>query len=133
MESPSPRPRGTTPAFEAESEAYSLFRSGVSFLETRHPAQAAMLLARALRLEPGRNSIREALGRAEFALLHYDRAAELFAAALRDAPDNDYAQYALARCLSELGRTEEARGHLRLARALRPASDLYRRPLQGTD
>ena len=37
-----------------------------------------MVLARALRLEPCRNSIREALGRAEFALGRHDSAAALF-------------------------------------------------------
>ena len=35
-----------------------------------------MYLSRALRLEPGKNSIREALGRAEFALGHYEAAAQ---------------------------------------------------------
>jgi protein O-GlcNAc transferase len=125
---PSARP---APDFCAESEAYTLFRRGVDFLETGHPAQAAMHLRAALRLEPGRNSIRETLGRAEFAVGRYEGAAELFAAVVADAPDSDYAHYALARCLRELGRGEEARGHLRLARALRPASETYRQPLDG--
>ena len=48
-------------------------------------------------------------------------------------PDCDYAHYALARCLKALGRGEEARGHLRLARALHPACETYRRPLDGVD
>jgi tetratricopeptide (TPR) repeat protein len=113
------------PAFEAESEAYTLFARGTAFLRDHHAAQAALLLARALRLEPGRNSIREALGRAEFALGHHERAADLFAAVVTDVPDSDYAHYALGRCLLALGREDEARGHLRLARALKPDSELY--------
>lgn len=113
------------PAFEPESEAYTLFQRGLAFLRQRHAAQAAMLLSQALRLEPGRNSIREALGRAEFALGEHEQAAGRFAAIVADVPDNDYAQYALGRCLLELGRDHEARVHLRLARALRPHSDLY--------
>ena len=117
------------PAFEPESEAYSLFQRGVAFLREQHPAQAAMLLAQALRLEPGKNSIREALGRAEFALGMHEHAAARFRGVVCDAPDNDYAHYALARCLLELGRPHEARAHLRLARALRPRSDLYRKAL----
>ena len=121
------------PAFEAESEAYDLFTRGTAFLRERHAAQAAMLLRRALALEPGRNSIRESLGRAEFALGGYEVAAELFAAVLADCPDNDYAHYALGRCLVELGRDGEARAHLRLARALAPHSDLYREALTGAD
>ena len=119
------------PAFEAESEAYSLFQRGVTFLREKHPAQAAMLLDQALRLEPGKNSIREALGRAEFALGMNQQAAQRFGDVLGDAPDNDYAHYALGRCLLQLGRPDEARAHLRLACALRPQSDLYREALSG--
>jgi len=126
-------PERPAPGFCAESEAYTLFRHGVDFLEDGHPAQAAMYLARALRLEPGRNSIRETLGRAEFALGRHARAAELFGAVVADVPDCDYAHYALARCLKALGRGEEARGHLRLARALHPGCDTYRRRLDGVD
>jgi tetratricopeptide (TPR) repeat protein len=122
-----------SPEFNATSEAYSLFRRGLGFLESGHPAQAGMYLSRALRLEPGRNSIREALGRAEFALGRHTRAAGLFRAVLDDAPDNDYAHYALARCLRALGRGEEARGHLRLARALHPRCETYGAPLDGVD
>ena len=118
------------PAFEAQSEAYDLYVRGAAFLRQRHCAQAALLLARALRLEPGRNSIREALGRAEFALGRYAGAADLFAAIVADIPDNDYAHYALGRCLTALGRGEEARTHLQLARALDPLSDLYARALE---
>jgi tetratricopeptide (TPR) repeat protein len=119
------------PDFCAESEAYTLFRRGVDFLKTGHPAQAAMCLKAALRLEPGRNSIRETLGRAEYAVGRYESAAESFAAVVAEAPDSDYSHYALARCLRELGRGEEARGHLRLARALHPTSETYRQPLDG--
>ena len=121
------------PAFEAESEAYSLFQRGVTFLNERHPAQAAMLLAQALRLEPGKNSIREALGRAEFALGMHEQAAERFRDVVADAPDNDYAHYALGRCLLERGHAHEARAHLRLACALSPRSDLYRAALSALD
>ena len=126
-------PERPAPDFCAESEAYTLFRRGVDFLEEGHPAQAVMYLARALRLEPGRNSIRETLGRAEFALGRYERAADLFAAVAEDVPDCDYAHYALARCLRALGRGEEARGHLRLARALHPGCETYRQRLDGVD
>ncbi len=113
------------PAFEPESEAYSLFRRGQRFLDERHPGPAALLLERALGLEPGRDSIRESLGRACFALGRYERAAELFGAIVAAAPDNDYARYALGRCLVAAGRGEEALAHLRLACALRPGKRLY--------
>ena len=117
------------PGFQNHSEAYALFRRGSRFLDRGHPGQAAELLERALALEPGRNSIREALGRALFALGQTERAATQFEAIVRDVPDNDYAQYALGRCLVKLGRGEEGRGRLRLAAALAPASGLYREAL----
>jgi protein O-GlcNAc transferase len=126
-------PERRTPDFCDESEAYTLFCRGVEFLEGGHPAQAVMYLSRALRLEPGRNSIRETLGRAEFAVGHYERAADLFDQVVAEVPDCDYAHYALARCLRLLGRGEEARGHLRLARALHPQCAAYRERLDGVD
>ncbi len=121
------------PAFEEQSEAYTLFTRATAFLEGRHPGQAAQLLERALALEPGRNSIREALGRALFALGETERAAAQFEAIVADVPDNDYAQYALGRCLVKLGRREEGRGRLRLAAALAPGRRLYAEALGGGD
>ena len=121
------------PEFNESSEAYSLFRRGVGFLDGGHPAQAAMYLTRALRLEPGRNSIRETLGRAEFALGRFERAAALFREVVEATPDSDYAHYALSRCLRLIGNGEEARGHLRLARALHPRSQTYRKRVDGLD
>jgi protein O-GlcNAc transferase len=122
-----------TPDFCDESEAYTLFCRGAGFLEDGHPAQAVMYLSRALRLEPGKNSIRETLGRAEFALGRYDLAAQRFREVVAEVPDSDYAHYALARCLRLLGRGEEARGHLRLARALHPHCAVYQERLEGVD
>lgn len=121
------------PGFEDHSEAYAAFRRAGWFLEHGHPGQAAQLLERALVLEPGRNSIREALGRALFALGQTERAATQFAAIVSDVPDNDYAQYALGRCLVTLGRWEEGRGRLRLAAALAPQRPLYREALVGRE
>jgi len=114
------------PAFEDHSEAYALFRRAVWFLGRGHPGQAAQLLEAALALEPGRNSIREALGRALFALGQFGPAATQFEAIVADVPDNDYAQYALGRCLVKLGHGEEGRGRFRLAAALAPERRLYR-------
>lgn len=119
------------PGFEQHSEAYALFRRATGFLERGHPGQAAQLLERALALEPGRTSIREALGRALFALGETERAAAQFEAIVSDVPDNDYAQYALGRCLMKLGRCDEGRGRLRLAAALAPQRRLYAEALAG--
>jgi tetratricopeptide (TPR) repeat protein len=121
------------PGFDEHSEAYAAFRRATSFLERGHPGQAAQLLERALALEPGRNSIREALGRALFAMGRTASAADQFEAIVAEVPDNDYAQYALGRCLVKLGRGEEARGRFRLASAMAPQRLLYGEALPGGD
>ena len=50
---------------ERES-AYELFQRGSRLLSDGHPGAAAMLLERAAHLEPGKESILEALGRAYY-------------------------------------------------------------------
>ena len=49
------------------------------------------------------------------------------------SPVDDYAHYALGRCLEKQGRTAEARGHYKLARSLRPQSKTYRRRVREPD
>jgi tetratricopeptide (TPR) repeat protein len=88
-----------------------------------------MYLERALLLAPDKNSIREALGRSYYALGRYGSAAEEFEELLRRAPTNDYAHFALARCLLA---TDDVAGALRAARlalAMSPANADYRRAL----
>lgn len=119
--------------FLGESEAYDLFQRGMELLNERHPGQAAILLAAALRLEPDKNSIREALARAQFAMGRHEEAGNLFAAIVAAVPDNDSAHYCLGRCLVALGHEREARAHLRLAHALNPFSELYREALRAAD
>jgi hypothetical protein len=46
---------------------------------------------------------------------------------------NDYAHYALGRCLEKLGRAHEANGHYKLASSLRPGSDRYRSRILDLD
>jgi len=82
-------------------------------------------LEKARRREPHKASIREALGIAYFRLGRYDAAEAEFRAALEISPVDDYAHYALGRCLEKLGRTSEANGHYKLARSLRPGDETY--------
>jgi tetratricopeptide (TPR) repeat protein len=111
-------------------EAYDLFRRGQAFLRQDHPGQAVIFFERARRLAPGKNSIREALGRAYFQLGCYDRAAAEFSAIVERVPTNDYARYAFGRALLKLGRFAEARGQLRLALAMSPTNHSYRSALE---
>jgi tetratricopeptide (TPR) repeat protein len=127
-------PAGTDPLQDpSEPDPYRLFRRGSAFLASGHPGAAALLLERAKRLEPGKNSIVEALGRAYFALKEYERARREFEIIVAAVPVNDYAHYALGRSLLKLGCRDEALTHLRLALALDPAQEHYRRALAALD
>ena len=90
------------------------------------PAQATVALEKAKRREPDKASIREALGIAYFRIRRYDEAEAEFRTALELSPVNDYAHYALGRCLEMQGRQAEANGHYKLASSLRPGSKQYR-------
>ena len=117
---------------ERES-AYGLLQRGQALMKSRHHAQAAIVLERAALVEPGRGSILEPLGRAYHHSGQYQRARETFQALLELDPSAHWAHFALATTLRKLDRDAEARTHLRLAVALCPTSDLYRRALDRVD
>lgn len=121
---PDDRPDGL-PLDDREG-AYELFQRGQALNTERHHAQAAIVLERAARLEPGKGSILEALGRAYYNSGQPARAAETFEALLEIDPSAHYAHYALGQSLKRLGRARQARTHLRLAVALSPDSAIYR-------
>jgi Flp pilus assembly protein TadD len=104
---------------------YELFQEGRRRLRRGQAAQATVPLEKAKRREPNKASIRETLGIAYFRLGRYDEAEAEFRAALEISPVDDYAHYALGRCLEKLGRTSEANGHYKLARSLRPGDETY--------
>jgi Flp pilus assembly protein TadD len=106
--------------------AYSLLMRGHELLRRRHHAQAAVVLARADRMEPGKGSILEALGRAYYNSRQHEMARATFEALLEVDPSAHYAHFALGQSLKQLGRPREARTHLRIAVALAPESTLYR-------
>lgn len=114
---------------EERESAYGLLQRGLALSRSRHHAQAAIVLERAARDEPGKGSILEPLGRAYHHSGQYERARETFEALLEVDPSHHWAHFALATTLRKLDRVPEARTHLRLAVALCPTSDLYRRAL----
>jgi Flp pilus assembly protein TadD len=105
---------------------YSLFQRGRKHLRSGMAAQATVALEKAKRREPDKASIREALGIAYFRIRRYDEAEAEFRTALELSPVNDYAHYALGRCLEMQGKQAEANGHFKLASSLRPESKQYR-------
>jgi Flp pilus assembly protein TadD len=109
---------------------YGLLQRGHALMQSRHHAQAAIVLARAARQEPGKASILEALGRAYYNSGQHGRARETFEELLAIDPSAHYAHYALGQSLKQLGRRREAWTHLRIAVALSPESTLYQGALE---
>ena len=115
----------------AEREtAYGLLQRGTSLLAQRHHAQAAIVLERASKLEPGKGSIIEPLARAYYNGGRMMEAAEAFRQLIEIDPSAAYGHFGLGQSLKRLGRRDEARLHLRIAVALAPGSTLYRSALE---
>ena len=104
------------------SETYNLFQQGQDHLKRGMAAQATVALEKAKRRDPGKASIREALGIAYFRIRRWTEAESEFRAVLEISPTNDYAHYELGRCLEKQGRDTEAKGHYKPASRMRPGS-----------
>ena len=122
-------PSPESPPPDERETAYDLLQRGEELLRRRHHAQAAIVLERADRLEPHRQSILEALGRAYFNSGQHEQARRTFSELLELEPSAHYAHYALGQSLKRLGRPDEARTHLKLSVALSPGTPLYRQAL----
>jgi tetratricopeptide (TPR) repeat protein len=107
------------------TDTYTLFQQGRRHLARGMAAQATVPLEQAKKREPDKASIREALGIAYFRIHRYDEAELEFRAMLDLSPADDYAHYALGRCLEKQGKAAEANGHYKLASSLRPGSEQY--------
>jgi len=108
------------------SETIDLFQQGRTHLKRGMAAQATVALEKAKAREPDKASIREALGIAYFRIHRYAEAETEFRKVLELAPADDYAHYALGRCLEKQGRVVEANSHYKLASSLRPDLEQYR-------
>jgi tetratricopeptide (TPR) repeat protein len=125
-------PPPTAPGDPAPGErdsAYDLFQRGSQLLAERHPGAAAVLLERALALEPGKASILEALGQAYFNVGSPDLAAERFGEIVEADPLAHYAHFGLGLSRQRLGDVGAARRHLRMAVFLKPENESYQRAL----
>jgi Flp pilus assembly protein TadD len=107
------------------TEVYDLYQQGRRHLAAGMAAQATVPLEKAKRREPNKASIREALGIAYFRIRRYEEAEREFREMLEISPADDYAHYALGRCLEKQGKATEANGHYKLASSLRPDSKRY--------
>jgi Flp pilus assembly protein TadD len=110
---------------EPES-TYDLYRRGMELLENGDYAAAAVPLGKAATREPGKSSVREALGRAYFRTRRFREAAVEFEAVVELYPVNDFAHFCLGRALELSGHPDRARRHLAIASNLRPDRRDYR-------
>ena len=115
------------------TDTYELFQQGKSLLDEGRAAQATVALEKAKRREPEKASIREALGIAYLRIQRWEEAESEFRAMLELAPTDDYAHYALGRCLEKQGKAHEANGHYKLARSLRPGHAHYESRIRDLD
>jgi Flp pilus assembly protein TadD len=113
------------------SEAFDLYQQGRRHLAEGRAAQATVALEKAKRREPHKASIREALGIAYFRIQRFAEAEHEFRAMIEISPVDDYAHFALGRCLERQGRAVEAAGHYKLARSLRPGRGEYAEALRA--
>jgi len=104
-------------------EAFTAFQEGTQLLASSNPHAAATVLERARNLEPNQGSIREALARAYYSSGRFPAAQAEFERAIEIDPVNDYAHFGLGLCLMRRGDRVGARGHLRLAVAMRPQQE----------
>jgi Flp pilus assembly protein TadD len=105
---------------------YSLFQKGRAHLKRGMAAQATVALEKAKARDPEKASIREALGIAYFRIGRWEEAEAEFRKVLDISPVDDYAHYALGRCLQKQGKEREANRHYKLASSLCPGSKQYR-------
>lgn len=109
---------------------YELLTEGRDLLEAQRSAEAVEVLQAARDLEPEKGSIREALARALYDSRQTARATQEFQAAVDLNPADDYAYFGLALCKARLGNRKQATGLLKIALAMKPDSDNYRRALE---
>ena len=98
-------------------------------LAERHPGAAAVLLERALLLEPGKASILEALGQAYYNQGDHAAAADRFEQMVEADPLAHYAHFGLGLSMGRLGDRRAARRHLRMAVFLKPDNEAYQHAL----
>lgn len=111
-------------------DVYEEFLKGKKALKKGRPDQAIHHLRRAKRVEPSKLSIREALGRAYFMAGMFDKAKREFEFIIFRKPDDDYAYFCLGMSLIRMGEFEKGIERLKIACALNPHNETYRRYLK---
>ena len=102
-----------------ESEdLYEEYQRGELFLRAGQPAEAARILDPVVEAAPESTAALELHARALFGSAQLTRAEAALRELVERRPDDGWAQFALSRTLTRLGRADEAATHRRLAEAL---------------
>jgi tetratricopeptide (TPR) repeat protein len=112
---------------------YSDYRKALKLLEKNRFAQAAFLLEGVKREEPRKGSVREALGRAYYNWGRFERSEVEFRAAVEIDPTNHYAHFGLGLSLLKQGELKKASRHLKLALAMSPEDEDYKKALRALE
>ena len=107
--------------------AYELFSEGKALVSSNDHLNAIMFFERAKELEPEKGSIREALARSYYNCGLYPSAKKHFSKAIEIDPANDYAYFGLGLCLIKEGKFKAALGQLKIAAAMKPENETYRK------
>jgi len=105
--------------------AYKLFIKGKKYADNNDHIKAVMLFEKAIKLEPMKGSIREALATSCFNCGLYEEAKKHFCKALNIDSANDFAHYGLGFCLVKEGDSGNAIGHFKIACAMKPLNKNY--------
>lgn len=105
--------------------AYELFTEGKKLARKNEHLKAIMLFEKATIIEPGKGSIREALGLSYYNCGFYDSAKKHFKKALEIDLANDFAHFCMGLCLAKEGKLAASLGHLKIAWAMKPSNAYY--------
>ena len=111
-------------------DAYNLFIKAKIHMRKRDFLNASILLEEAIRYEPEKGSIRDALGICYYNMGFYDSSRDHFDKAIEIDAVNDFAHYGMGLCLIKGNKLNRALGYLKIASFMRPDSEVYRRVLK---
>ncbi|NYI06941.1 tetratricopeptide repeat protein [Allostreptomyces psammosilenae] len=112
------------PWLEPEDDPVGSFRYAEALLEARDPLGALRALGPVLAAYGDKPSVLLLQARAHFHSAQLRQAEDVLRRLIEIAPDDDYAHLLLGKTLQRQNRPAEARGHYRIAWAMRP--DTYR-------
>ena len=111
-------------------DAYHRFVEARGFMKKNDFLNASLLLEGAREIEPEKGSIREALAICYFNMGLYSSSMDHFDKAIQIDASNDFAHYGMGLCLIKENKVNLALGHFKIARFMKPGSDIYKQALK---